>query len=276
MTVDVSTQKQLVYKCSRLVEFAGLANEFKEITDDKGNITQLIADDLDIQVGKTVRTNKIELGSNLKSDNRIFKVNLIKRNKLRKDNGITIFNYDLIFDKLNQCTTFVLPMFFIEENMKASREAMWFGSHFVNSYVNVDGAPVDEIGSSIYLLYRFSTSKEFMKFDTEMQARGDFMSSTTTDKYHVLYQLRTPDSFKEDYTLFLQGKFSHFSEDYKKVIRVFHHIASDQKVYKVLYKDPKLKAEMERELEVTIPESQDLSEFPDINGTLTFRDHLII
>lgn len=266
MSVDVSTQKQLDYKCSRLVIFAGLANKLEEITDDKGIITKVIADDYVIEVGKTVKAGK-----------KVFKVNYIKQNKLREDRGLKVFNYDLMFDKLNQCTTFILPMFFFaDKSITSAREAMWFGSYFVNAYVNIEGASTKEIGDSIYLLYRYSTSKEFMKFDTEMQNRPDFMSSTTTDKYHVIYQLRTPDEFREEYALFMQGKFSQFSDDYKKVIRLFHHVTSDQKVYKVLYKDPRLKREIEEDLEVSIPEDQELSEFPDIHGVLTFKDHLII
>ena len=266
MSIDVSTQKKLDYKCARLVIFSGLANELSEFTDEKGNITKIIADDYIIEVGKTVKAGK-----------KVFKVNYIKQHKLREDRGLYVFNYDLMFDKLNQCTTFMLPMlFFNDKNITSSRETMWFGSHFVNAYVNVEGASTNEIGDSIYLLYRYSTSKEFMKFDAEMQSRHDFISCIPTDKYHILYQFKTPDEFREEYSLFIQGKLSQFSNDYKKIIRLFHHVTSGQKVYRVLYRDPKLKKEIEEDLEVSIPEDQELSEFPDIHGNLTFRDHLII
>ena len=89
MSIDVSTQKKLDYKCARLVIFSGLANELSEFTDEKGNITKIIADDYIIEVGKTVKAGK-----------KVFKVNYIKQHKLREDRGLYVFNYDLMFDKL--------------------------------------------------------------------------------------------------------------------------------------------------------------------------------
>jgi hypothetical protein len=125
-------------------------------------------------------------------------------------------------------TIFILPM------LGGKRQDYLFDKNFINCYL------ADEVSfkdySKIILSYRFSGHSSFDMFEKTVSAHPYYEAEYEPDGYHVNYVFSIPKEYEEDYKLFIDGRYSEFSDDYKKQILKFHSFKKDGSTGGILYK----------------------------------------
>ena len=93
-----------------------------------------------------------------------------------------------------------------------------------------------------------------------------YMESEDLSKRTVLYTFKIPDDHLENYTFFIDGKYSEFLEKYKVRILRFHNSGKSSTLGKILYKDPTRKEELEKllELNIEIDKNAELYSIPNL------------
>jgi len=133
-----------------------------------------------------------------------FKVNYIVK--------VSDTQYSLLATKLTTATRFVMPML---RDMKQTYTSMKYKSHLVNCYV---GTKDEGYMPNIYLVYRFSGSREFGLFEESLKNHDLFNEVIDLDRHHVMYVFDMTEEQKKVFEMFKNGKYSHFPENYKKQI----------------------------------------------------------
>lgn len=152
--------------------------------------------------------------------------------------------------------TYVLPM--LSPYININRDKL------INTFIGDEEFP--EYDSHIFLLYKFSGSKKFLKYESYLEESDLFVKSYDPDKEHVMYVFKVPSFYKNEYSLYCRGKYSEFSYDFKVAIFEFHSIFDhDHKVAKVLFKHPDLREELEDRIDAVLPEGAEVSSLPDLN-----------
>jgi len=80
-----------------------------------------------------------------------------------------------------------------------------------------------------------------------------------------IFVFDVPDNYKADFQKYIVGKYSTFSNNYKKEIITFHNVAKNSNVFHVLTKHQTLRNKLEKKLKVTLSDDQELSSNPDLN-----------
>jgi|GEM_PF-3991291 len=85
-------------------------------------------------------------------------------------------------------------------------------------------------------------------------------------KNYVLV-MNIPDEFENDYSLFLDGKYSQFSQDYKDTItdRILTKPIDKNFVYRILYKPEIGVKELEKRIGQKIPENAEILDKPHLD-----------
>ena len=156
----------------------------------------------------------------------------------------------------NKSFTYVLPMLALYLDVKTE--------NLLNTFIKSADKP--ELTNHLFLLYKFSGAKIFLEYEDFLEKEELFELSYDPDKYHVMFVFKIPDSHKEIYDKFLNGKYSEFPQDYKVHIFKFHGIKDpNHRVAQVLFKHPDLREEWEEALEMPIPDDAEVSSVPDMN-----------
>lgn len=205
--------------------------------DSKDKITKLSFYDFNLAVGDEIIV-----------DNQKYKIKDIYKSAFNAENQEV---YDLYTCQINKTCMYLLPM------LGSSRDAMRWNQNLVSCFIGTEDWGTTE---SIYLWYRFDASKEHVKFEEELMQHPNFMVAHDVDKYHVLYEFSVPEHYKQDYYLIIDGKYSRIKEGLKEKIINFHKSSRHRPLGMILYRDPKLKIEMERELGVKISDDLDLDD----------------
>ena len=153
---------------------------------------------------------------------------------------------------LNKSFTYILPML--------STEIDIVKDGLVNTFIGDEEYP--QYDNHIFLLYKFSGSKEFLQYEDFIKNTHLFVHSYDPDDHHVMYVLDVPSFYQTDYDLFAKGKYSEMNRDYKIIIFAFHNI--EHRVAKVLFKHPDLREEWEERTGSTIPDNAEVSSVPDL------------
>lgn len=191
---------------------------------------------------------EIKVGSSIPCNKTKHKVNVINRGVI--DNKLVC--YDLRCALLNNSSIFALPL------LGGSRETMLWNSLFVNAFISTE-----EIDECIAVLYRYSGDKLFTQFEEGLCSNPNFIKSDDVDHYHTLYIFDVPDSAKDTYNKFRQGKYSEIDDIWKLLILHYHGFYRDGKTGQILYKDEKLKAELESKLDFELGDAE-LHSIPDM------------
>ena len=162
--------------------------------------------------------------------------------------------YDLSVDRLTDSSIFLLPL------MGGNRKLMLWHSLFVNAFM---GTP--EYPECVALLYRFSGDPVFTKFESALCSFRNFKIRIDPDPYHVLFVFDVPEEAKSSYAAFVDGRFSEIDDDWKLRILEFHGFDFDGHTGKILFKDPGLRARIEKQLDVTLPADAELHSKPNVN-----------
>lgn len=192
------------------------------ILDSKKEIKPIIklGDIVAIDIGSVVF--KIgDLWMHKKSPYKIYKIR-----KTSTSYGAVI--YSLIIAPDTKSNIFILPM------LGGVRKDYLYNKNYINCYLACQSTYKDY--DKIILSYRFSGSTEFSNFESLISKHPLYSGEYEPDSYHINYVFDIPEQHKEDYKYFLDGKYSEFTEDYKKQILSFHNFTSTGSTGGILYK----------------------------------------
>ena len=122
--------------------------------------------------------------------------------------------------KYNRSYTYLSPML--------SDEALGIKYMLRNAFIADEDYP--EFNYHIFLLYQFSGDITFSRFEKEVEYGKHFVKSYDVDKYQVMKVFSVPDKYKKEYDLFMDSKYSKFSESYKNKILEFHNLPKEDVV----------------------------------------------
>lgn len=120
-----------------------------------------------------------------------------------------------------------------------------------------------EIKDKIHLL--FNTNYSLFNYQDEwLQEHNLFNDKYQIDDNWVMYVFDLPKGYEENYYNFLNGKYFEMDDEYKRHIIKFHSSNNTEGLKAVLYKSEKLFVKLEKELEVTIPRTQNIGSLPNL------------
>lgn len=85
------------------------------------------------------------------------------------------------------------------------------------------------------------------------------------DDIHTMYVFDVPKIRKEDYICFKKGRYSRFSDKYKRHVLSFHSLGMRSEVGKVLYRAEDKYVEIEKLVGQPIDRKQEIGNMPDFN-----------
>jgi len=162
--------------------------------------------------------------------------------------------YDLSVARATKSTIFLCPM------LGGRRELFYWDKLLVNAFCAI---PYED--NIIALLYRFCGDAEFTRFEAALEQFRNFKYKIDTDPYHVLFVFDVPEETRTSYEHFVNGRYSEIDDIVKLKILDYHGFNMDGSTAKILFKSPSLKKELEEQLDVTIPEENELHSPPKLN-----------
>lgn len=226
----------------RTIRMTGSVADYSRVYDEDGEvITALVKGDLSHPIGSIVRART--------------------KNPYRVNHILPLYNavnllagYDLSVAKPTKSSIFLCPL------LGGKRELFYWNNLLVNAFCAV---PNEE--NVIALLYRYSSDSTFVKFEAALEKFGTFKYKIDTDPYHVLFVFDVPDTSQASYLHFVNGRYSEIDDIIKLKILDYHGFNMDGSTAKILFKSPSLKVELEEQLDVTIPEENELHSPPKLN-----------
>ena len=202
----------------------------------------------------------IELGKTINYKNKIpYKVNNIEK----------IYNgYELIVAYPTKASLFMMPMF------GGDIDLYLYNSLFVNAFIGVkDDKYLGE--SCLALLYRFSGSTLFLKFEQALRRFTCFREMIDPSPHYVLFVFNIPLRFLDDYNKFILGKYSRFSSELKENILKFHQIDNNSSIGQILYKSKKRRLRMQESLGIEIPKDFELFDIPKLEEEIFDKNYYV-
>ena len=167
--------------------------------------------------------------------------------------------------RYNKSKTYLLPLL---------AEVIDIDKRFFNSLVNTYISDANGIYSDcLLILHNFSfKNPEFTAYEHKLTNNQYFVESIDIDN-QVLYIYKFPEEYMKEYNLYKKGKYSKFGQDAKDtIIEFFGNIYAGNlnavkflmTLKQVLYQDKKLKKELERKLNVILPDNAELTDIADL------------
>lgn len=166
-------------------------------------------------------------------------------------------------EKKTHTTVFILPAFMSEGGIKRLDLK---GMGFVNAYIKDAEQPYEGNDYRIYLLFKVESWGRFKtlykKFEKWLVDEYDYKDN------FVVIVLKIPQEWKKDFELFIQGKYSKFSQQFRsklpdtEILETNPPTRVNTYVWQVINKLPELKERIEDELGILV------DNFPD-----TFREY---
>lgn len=168
--------------------------------------------------------------------------------------------------KYNKSKTYLLPLLSELIDLDPS-----FIKYLKNTYM-FNNAITDK--KCIALLYDFSFKiPDFTLYEHRLINNALFIKSYDVGN-QVLYIFEFPKEYEQEYDYFYNGKYSKFGKDAKELILKFwYSVYPNNKlvvnilldIKNILYKDEKLKKQLEKELDVKIENDQELGSIIEID-----------
>ena len=152
--------------------------------------------------------------------------------------------------KYNKSKTFLLPL--ISEMVNIDNE---FFNELENTYL-IDDSSEDDVSSILLEFESDFKDEKFLKYEYELTNNPYFKKHIDVGN-RVIYVFRFPEEYLPEYNHFLRGEYSRFGEDAKVLIlhfwtQMYGKTASGinviLKIKQILYKDKKLKQQLEERL----------------------------
>mgnify|MGYP003671062728 CR=1 FL=1 len=177
-----------------------------------------------------------------------YKVNLIRA--MYGNN--TLMYFDLVTAVRTSASTFALPF------LGGNRAKSLWSQQLVNVFTRTEEHP-----SCIALLYRFSGTKAFAKFESELCKHKDFVHRYDPDPFQVLFVFNVPRECEASYEHYVNGKYSQIDGLWKLKILDFHGFDMDGHTGKILYQSPELRKTLETSLDVNLGKGCELHSIPN-------------
>ncbi len=174
----------------------------------------------------------------------------------------------------NKCSTYLLPSLGLlglsskakALNLKTQTEIAHYcyNTYLINAYINPKNLAFLE------LVFRFSTHNTYKLLEECLIEHPRFIKIIDGYKKddYVAFRMEIPEEYQSDVITFFKGLYSEFSPGLKAEIIRFHRANKKSRLHQILYKDPKLREFLEKELMATIPHTQELDSIPDRNQEL--------
>jgi len=170
----------------------------------------------------------------------------------------------------NKSRTYIVPI--IDKYVKINRTI------FLNSYLWDINCPEYNIDSyqGIFLLFKWSSHELLKQYEDELINNKYIKCHYDVDEEHFMVYCEFPNEVLEDCLKIIQGQFSKISDVNKVNILKFWNYTKESKLYGILYKDPKLKKQMENELNVKLRDGDELgSIFDEIKEVFSYNKKVI-
>lgn len=192
-------------------------------------------------------------------DKKPFKVNDIVRATV--DNTIS---YVFSTARLTKSSLFLLPM------LGGTRRLFMFDKLFVNAFISAE-----QYTNCIALLYRFSGDTIFLKFENALKKFRNFKDTFDPSPYFVMFIFDVPESYADQYELYIEGKYSKFSPEFKSKIMEFHGFSIHGEMAQILFQDEKRRLRLQEELDAEIEPGSELLSIIDVQEE-TFNPKIYI
>jgi len=158
------------------------------------------------------------------------------------------------YKKPNLCCTFVLPM--CEINYRS------FPSNFINAYLN-DNYQI------LVIFEKHSENRTFETFADYIKSNKNYKGSFEEED-EVILIFDIPNRNKENYDLFIDGKFSKFTKEFKSLLCNYYGTQSEKNTYKVteyntIYPEKFKRQQIADRLGVSISDIEEVMDKPDLN-----------
>jgi len=168
--------------------------------------------------------------------------------------------------RYNKSKTYLLPL--LSELVEFDRK---FFDNMQNVYI------ADDLGkykNCIYILHDFSfRNPEYTLYENQLTKTEYFVDLVDVDNNQVLYIFKFPEEYLHEYNKFIEGKYSHFGTDAKELILEYYTNVFQGnlnavnfllKLKQILFKDKKLKKQIETKLSTTLDEDAELTDLINI------------
>lgn len=225
-----------------------------------GNSSNIIVHELsDKIISVSLPDMSITRGDTITVDKKPFKVNDITR--IVSDNSLS---YAFSTARLTKSSLFLLPM------LGGTRRLFMYDKLFVNAFI-----AVEEHEDCIALLYRFSGDTIFLKFEQALKKFRNFKDTFDPSPYFVMFVFTVPDTYRDQYDLYIEGQYSKFSPEFKSKIMEFHSFSIHGEMAQILFQDEKRRLRLQEELAVDIEPGSELLSIIDIEEE-TFNPKIYI
>jgi hypothetical protein len=160
--------------------------------------------------------------------------------------------YDLKIATRTKASLFLLPM------LPGPKKVYFYDSLLLNCFIGTE-----EQSNCIALLYRFSGAREFLELESALKGLTIFKSSIDVSPRTVMYVFEVPNKHRDDYKLFLLGKYSKISERYKNRILEFHIMSKTGVIGEILYKSEIRRKEIEERIGEELLDDDELYSIPE-------------
>lgn len=201
----------------------------------------------------------ITRGDIITVDKKPFKVNDIDRLIVNND-----ISYAFSTARLTKSSLFLLPM------LGGTRRLFMYNKLFVNAFI-----AAEQHEDCIALLYRFSGDTIFLKFEQALKKFNSFRDTFDPSPYFVMFIFDVPDTYRKEYDLYMDGKYSKFSPEFKSRIMEFHGFNIHGEMAQILFQDEKRRLRLQEELDAEIEPGSELLSIIDIKEE-TFNPKIYI
>jgi hypothetical protein len=201
----------------------------------------------------------ITRGDIITVDKKPFKVNDIDRSIVNND-----ISYAFSTARLTKSSLFLLPM------LGGTRRLFMYNKLFVNAFI-----AAEQHEDCIALLYRFSGDTIFLKFEQALKKFNSFRDTFDPSPYFVMFIFNVPDSYRNEYDLYIGGKYSKFSPEFKSRIMEFHGFNIHGEMAQILFQDEKRRLRLQEELDAEIEPGSELLSIIDVEEE-TFNPKIYI
>ena len=148
-------------------------------------------------------------------------------------------------------TNFLLPL------LNKTKIELKYDTYFINAFI-------DDNSEYMSLLYRFTGTEIYKKFEQTMMSDPLCVTHRDYDPYHVVYVFKIPDEFQVDVEAFKEGKYSLFSKTLGQRIQKFYGGEDKASTMKIIQQDETLRKSLSEHLKFDLPEDAELASKPDL------------
>lgn len=131
---------------------------------------------------------------------------------------------------------------------------LYYSPYLLNVYIADNTMKDYNTPGNIFLL--ISNTTQFERLLTQIRGFDSYVAEYPVSDFETMVVLKIPEALMSDYYKCLDGKYSMFSPEAKRLITVAGH--PDSNNIKIINKSPELKSQWEAALDVTLPDDAEV------------------